>query len=93
MKLIRHNQGLRHRRAVHALSRCNPPKIQASSAFPAVLENHFPGVSNTLEAVEKVIEESGLIGRERERWDGLTFDTKGEIIILSSGSQLYPAEA
>jgi len=27
------------------------------------------------------------------RWDGLTFDTKGEIIISSSGSQLYPAEA
>jgi hypothetical protein len=27
------------------------------------------------------------------RWDGLTFDTEDEIIISSSGSQLYPAEA
>ena len=68
MKLIRRNQGP----SPQTSSTCpqsvyqNPPKIQALSAFLAVPENHFPGVSNTLEAVEKVIEESGLIGRERE---------------------------
>jgi hypothetical protein len=49
IKLIRRNQGLRHRRAVQALGRCTkiPKNPGLLSAFPAVLENHFLGVSNT----------------------------------------------